>query len=302
MPSKKNIDTNHDLELEQQVKGAIYQQLKDSGRDINVTARHGEVSLWGMVDVLAEKVAAERIARHVYGVHGVDNGITVAMDNYLPDKEINELVEKRLAASSDREIRQLGAQTHTGVVYLQGHAESLGTVREAENIVAGVRGVKEIISEVKVGEFFDPDDASVTNAVERAFSLSGVIDCRKVTTSTEKGVVTLQGMLDTIDEIEAAVDIAYRVPGVRAVKSEIRARHGAEEGDRALTNKLRDMLSTQIDMSRGTLQAYVVDGTAFLGGEVFNVDDKIRAEEITRQLHGLNGISNSIQVSGHLLG
>jgi hyperosmotically inducible periplasmic protein len=301
----KKIDnaghSNTDQEIEKQVKGAIYQVLKDSARNINASTRDGKVTLWGMVDVLAEKVEVERVARHIFGVHGVDNGITVAMDNYLPDKDLNELVEQRLAGSSDEEISKLGAQTHGGVVYLQGHTESVGAVREAEKIIATVRGVKEIISEVKVAEHHQPDDATITNAVERAFSLSGIVDSRKVTTSTNRGVVTLQGMLDTIDEIEAAAEIAYRVTGVKAVSSEIRARHGVDEGDRALTNQLRNMLSTQVNMSRGTLQAYVVSGTAFLTGEVFNVDDKIRAEEITRELHGLSGISNSIQVSGHQL-
>ncbi|HZW82483.1 MAG TPA: BON domain-containing protein [Candidatus Deferrimicrobium sp.] len=290
-----------DQEIEKQVTGAIYQELKDSARNINVSARNGRVTILGMVDVLAEKVAVERVARQIFGVHEVDNAVNMAMDNFLPDKDLNELVEQRLAGSPDKEISKLGAQTHGGVVYLQGHTESVGAVREAEKIIATVRGVKEIISEVKVSEYYQPDDATITNAVERAFSLSGIVDSRKVTTSTNRGVVTLQGMLDTIVEIEAAAEIAYRVPGVKAVTSEIRARHGVDEGDRALTNQLRNLLSTQINMSRGTLLAYVVDGTAFLTGEVFNVDDKLRAEELTRELQGLSGISNSIQVSGHQL-
>ncbi|HWJ02133.1 MAG TPA: BON domain-containing protein [Verrucomicrobiae bacterium] len=287
---------NHDLK--DSVQSAIYKEMNDSGLGINVSARGNIISLWGMVDVLAEKVTAEKIARRVPGVENVDNGLTIAMDNFLPDKDINELVQARLSRST-HEIGKLGAQTHAGVVYLQGHATSLGLVHEAILIASQVKGVKEVVSEIKVGEGLDLDDASVTNAVERAFVNSDFVSARKVTTSTHKGVVKLQGMLDSLDDIEAAVQVAYRVPGVKAVHSELTARHGEDEGDRALTNELRSLISRQEDLSKGTIKAYVVNGIAFLSGEVFDVDAKRRAEELARQISGLAGISNTIQVSDH---
>ena len=302
MPKRMDNDpTSKNHDLKEFVQSAIYRELKDSAMGINVAARDGIISLWGMVDVLAEKIAAEKLARKVPGVEDVDNGLTIATDNFLPDRDINTLVVERFARSGNHDILKLGAETRDGIVFLQGHAPTMGIVREAQRIAAQIRGVKEVRSQIKVGEEIDLDDASITNAVERAFVNSDLVKARKVTTSTEKGVVKLQGMLDTIDEIETAVEIAYRVPGVKAVHSELRARHGAAEGDRALTNQLRDMLSKEKDLSRGTVKAHVVDGIAFLSGEVYDIDAKRRAEEVARQLTGVTSISNTIQVSAHNL-
>lgn len=290
-----------DKELKELVAAALKREMHDSALGINIAARDGIVSLWGMVDVLAEKIFAEKLAREIPGVRGVDNGLTVAVDNFLPDRDINELVLERFSHSANSGVRKLGAETKDGVVCLLGHAESQGVVREAEKIAAGVRGVKEIQSQVKVAEDSPPDDATITNAVERAFVNSDLVSARRITTSCEHGVVKLQGMVDTLDEIESAVEVAYRVSGVKAVHSEVRARHGETDGDKALTNELRDMLSKETNLSRGTIKAHVVNGMAFLTGEVYDVDAKRRAEEITRQLSGLTGISNTIQVSAHQL-
>ncbi|HEX3015411.1 MAG TPA: BON domain-containing protein [Desulfobacteria bacterium] len=287
--------------LKERVKSAINKDMNDSAIGINVECREGTVRLWGMVDVLAEKIAAEKLARDVYGVQAVDNGLTVAMDNFLPDKDINALVLERFSRAQMADIRKLGAETKDGVVFLQGHAPTVGVVREAERLATQVRGVKQVVSQIKVGEDLNLDDATITNAVERAFVNSDIVNARQVNTSTRNGVVKLHGMVDSVEDIENAVEIAYRVPGVKAVHSELKARHGVTDTDRDLTNKLRAMLSEEENLSRGTITAYVVNGIAFLSGEVFEIDDKLRAEEVTRQLDGLTGISNTIQVSAHNL-
>ncbi len=298
-PENKHAD--RDKDLEEHILNVLMDELTESGREINVSARGGLISLWGIVDVLAEKLEAEKIVRRIPGVEGVDNGLTIAMDNFLPDRDINTLVVEALSRAHDPGVRKLGSETRDGVVFLQGHAPVISAVREAKLLAARVRGVKEVQSQVKVGEDLELDDASITNAVERAMVNSDRVEARKITTSTERGVVKLQGMLDSFEEIEEAVDLVYRVPGVKAVHSELRARHGVTAGDRALTNQLRELLSREEDLSRGTLKAHVVNGMAFLSGEVFDVDDKRRVEEVARQLAGITGISNTIQVSAHNL-
>ncbi|MDA8441788.1 MAG: BON domain-containing protein [Peptococcaceae bacterium] len=297
----KRLTENKQVDLSETIRHALIAEMKDSGLCINVAAQDGVVSLWGIVDVLAEKLTAEKIAQQVYGVERVENGLTVAMDNFLPDKDINTQVLAHLAKSEREGVRKLGATTKDGIVYLLGHAPTLDIAHTAEAIAAGVRCVKDVVSQIKVGETDSPDDANVTNAVERAIANSGILDVRKINTSTLNGVVKFQGMVDSIKDIELAADIAYRIPGVRAIHSELKARHGATDGDRALTNRLRDMLSREKNLSRGTIKVHVVKGMAFLYGEVFDVDDRVRAEQLARQVAGITGISNTIQVSAHNL-
>lgn len=301
MPKHKQDKDHNDQYLKEKIQAALLREMPDAARDFVIEVSDGVVSLTGMVDVLAERLAAEKIVQQIYGVQHVENGLTVAMDNFLPDKDINELVLEKLASASNEDVRKLGAETRDGVVFLQGQAFTLSVVREAERLAAGARGVKEVRSQIKLGDGREIDDATITNAVETAFVRSGLVNSRKVTTSTENGVIKLQGMVDTLEDIELAVEVAYRVRGVKAVHSELEVRHGAKEGDRFLTNRLRESLSREGDLSLGTVKVHVVNGMAFLSGEVFSVDDKDRIEEITRQISGITGISNNIQVSAHNL-
>lgn len=63
------------------------------------------------------------------------------------------------------------------------------------------------------------DDSVITNKLKVKFLKDKVVKGFKIDIDTWKGVVSLQGKVDNQQQINRAIDIAERQPGVREVKS-----------------------------------------------------------------------------------
>lgn len=286
---------NDDTFIQSQVEEALKNSRLLRNVDIKIETRNGEVTLSGLVDVLAEKWAAAEIANQVPGVAAVDNSLTVAIDNHMSDSELAEAVQERLYTDDRVDVHQISAAVRGGVAYLQGDAGSIGIEETAKEIAARVPGIKEVISYIKIGRGdFEIDDATLTNSVETALSRSPLVSVRDIETRTVNGKVTLTGTVDTSEQIEAAYRIVSQVPGVRKIEGELGCRHGSENPDHRLTNAIRQELGTH---GLGGVKCFVVDGTAFLDGAVGTPDQKHKAEEIVSKFAGVDGVSNDIQIS-----
>lgn len=139
-------ETNKDLG--DRVKEALLRDTRSAGVDIQARAVNGKVTLTGIVDVLAEKQAAEEIAREVPGVAEVENSITVSTDGAIDDGEIQETLTRRLAD----EGLGVGAEVHKGNAELLGTAEDQEEKEQAIEVAQSTRGVKGIMDRVEVEE------------------------------------------------------------------------------------------------------------------------------------------------------
>ncbi|GBG57478.1 osmotically-inducible protein Y [Sporomusaceae bacterium FL31] len=120
----------------------------------------------------------------------------------------------------------------------------------------------------------------------------------EIKTTVRNGLVTLTGMVNTQDEIEWAVDTAYQVPGVKAVVSEIFARHRSQGEDLWMTEQLVRKLG-QHGMTTQQIRAFVKEGIAFLSGEVYSDEDRRFAESLIQHVEGIQGVNSSIKVASH---
>lgn len=281
-----------DAFIQNQVEDTIKNTRFLHNADINIETRNGEVTMFGFVDVLAEKWAAGKIVQMIPGVISVDNSLTVAMDGHLEDNSIAEMIQEKLNAN---QLSNVTATVKVGTAYLEGKVETLAAEEDAKETAASVPGVKEVISYLRFeqGDFYT-DDATVTNAVETALSRSTEVSARDVETSTRRGTVTLKGTVDTPAQREAAVKIAAQVPGVKNINNHLNTRHGSSDSDYILTNEIRDKLGSN---GLGGVRCFVVDGTAFLEGAVGSPDQKEKAEKVVSSFEGVEGINNDIQIS-----
>jgi len=284
-----------DFKLQEEIRSLLKDRMNLSAYDINVEIEDGQVTLSGVVDVLAEKTLAGEMVSRLPWVKRVDNSLTVAMDNGIDDKQItNEVYAKFEELGIDP--HHIGVETSDGVVRLVGKieaaAEGLGAVRAAEK----VRGVKEVISFLKIGEEASRDDATITNAVETALSRSPELSVRDVVTETKNGTVFLSGWLNNQDQVDEAVRLAAAVTGVKQVRSHLKVTGEVTEGDTALTNEARRILS---QAGLGMVKVFVAGGIAFLGGIVQSVDQKHQAGEAMHRVDGLTGVHNAITVALH---
>jgi len=281
-----------DAFIQSQVENTIKNTRFLHNADINIETRNREVTLFGFVDVLAEKWAAGRIVQMIPGVISVDNSLTVVMDRQLEDSRITEMIQEKL---NSHELSNVTVIVKDGQAYLQGNVETLSDEEEAKQRAASVPGVKEVISYLGYEQVeLYMDDASVTNAVETALSRTTEVSARDVETSTRRGRVILKGTVDTPAQREAAVRVAAQVAGVKKIDNRLGTRQESGDPDYMLTNEIRGELGNN---GLGGVRCFVVDGTAFLDGAVGNPDQKDKAEEVVGGFEGIEAINNDIQTS-----
>lgn len=203
---------NHDLHLMKEVKDALLTQTDSAGIDIKVSAEDGWVRLYGVVDALSHKTAAEEIARRIPGVHRIENDITVANEETFSDKDLVAVVNQRITKLP--EYRNIGARVHKGVVTLVGHAGSYGDVQEAVRIAEGVPGVKEVrVQRVKVGEGEKEDDADVSRSAERLLDQMGY-NHELFEVYCDAGVLFVKGLVPTREDKSRIKTAMHKIPGV----------------------------------------------------------------------------------------
>ena len=76
------------------------------------------------------------------------------------------------------------------------------------------------------GEYID--DSVITTKIKAAFVQDGLVDAHEVEVDTFKGNVQLSGVADSQAEINRAVQIAGKVPGVKSVRNDLRLKPGAK--------------------------------------------------------------------------
>lgn len=208
-----NRRRREDAELAARVKAALMAGTRSTGVDVRVDCAGGLVRLHGIVDALAEKVEAERIAQSVPGVEEVENNLAVATDGTITDDELEEELRGRL----DHVAPGVYARISGGSVTLAGRVRNLAEAAAAEAAARTVPGVKEVRSEVRVQPDPGPrtDDASLTSEANR---LLAVDHGDAVHVLVEDGVARLRGQVSQPGDREAVREVVASIDGIRRIE------------------------------------------------------------------------------------
>lgn len=109
---------------------------------ITVKVDHGWITLDGRVDWLFIKENAERAVRHLIGVTGVTNLISVVP--HPTSGDVLREIRKTFERSADIDATRITAETHDGVVTLRGPVHSLSERDYATRAAYSVPGVKRV--------------------------------------------------------------------------------------------------------------------------------------------------------------
>jgi osmotically-inducible protein OsmY len=204
---------------DKELRDAVLRQLDwqpDIGsQDISVNAKEGAVTLTGYVHSYAEKVAAEKAAKSIYGVKAVSNDIEVKPMMTRTDPEITrdilEAMKLDLRVPDDR----LKAGIQNGFVTLEGKVEWNFQREAAESCARKVNGVRGVANMIEVKT--TTSTTEVKTKIEDALRRSAEVDARRITVSAQDGVVTLYGNVHSWLEKQAAARGAWAAPGVSRV-------------------------------------------------------------------------------------
>jgi osmotically-inducible protein OsmY len=121
--------------------------LIDPG-SVKATVSHAWVQLEGGVNWAYERNTAERIARHVAGVVGITNALTLTArpTAHNVDKEIRAALHRR----ADLDARSIHLEVLGNVATLTGSISSLAEERAATKAAAAAPGVERVASQLRV--------------------------------------------------------------------------------------------------------------------------------------------------------
>jgi osmotically-inducible protein OsmY len=214
--------TAHLTDKDLRVRTAVMQQLEwdpaVDASEIGVTARHGAVTLTGLANTYAEKLAAERAAKRVYGVRAVANDIEVRLKVGRTDADI--AADAALALKLHGAIPEsVQAAVHHGHVTLTGMVAWMYQKALAERTVGNIRGVRHVVSHItllpRAGE------RDVRRRIVGALHRTADVEASRIDVHVNDGVVRLTGKVTTWTERNAAAHAAAAAPGIIMVDNQL---------------------------------------------------------------------------------
>jgi osmotically-inducible protein OsmY len=216
--------------------------------ELKVSVHNGKATLTGNVEEGVNKDLAKQIALGVPGVKEVDNQIVVKADYTPParsaersygevidDATITAKVKSKLMWSTYTDGLSIDVDTQLGKVKLKGVADTAQAKELAGKLAANTQGVTSVDNQLTIKapqpavataansghekEEHIVSDTWISTKVKSTFMYSSNVDGSDISVTTNQGIVTLSGKVDSGAERELAVEMAKNIRGVRSVES-----------------------------------------------------------------------------------
>jgi osmotically-inducible protein OsmY len=138
-------------------------------------------------------------------------------------------------------------------------------------------------------------DQALRESVLKQLTWSPEFDATKVAVSSENGIVTLSGFVETYAAKLAAERTARRVYGVKAVANELEVRLAQDRIDPDIARDALHALQNRVDVPLG-ITVTVRNGHLSLNGSVEWMFQKVAAERAVKYLRGVKGVANLITI------
>lgn len=143
---------SRDQELRRAVKDALDSDIRTRNYDLKVTVAGGVARVTGIVDTLSEKEQVDQILSGIRGLKEFDNGVSISTDGSIIDEDVEEEVTEELNADPAVNLRNVGARSVRGNVFLMGAVDSPEEEKAAIRAASRARGVRSVVSRLKINK------------------------------------------------------------------------------------------------------------------------------------------------------
>lgn len=216
-----------DYEIKEDVLSELAWQRNIDETEIGVIVEDGVVTLSGVVDSYAKKLAAEKAAKCVTGVKAIalDIEVKYGSDYKKTDKEIAKACVNALAWDTSVPDDKISVKVEDGWVYLSGELKYFYQKDAAKKAVENLLGVKGVINSIQIKQAVEP--SQIKEKITNAFERSAEVNAKNITVLVDGHTVTLRGTVNSIAEKDEAQRAAYFAPGVYEVKNELKVQYSS---------------------------------------------------------------------------
>lgn len=143
------------------------------------------------------------------------------------------------------------------------------------------------------------DDVTLRQDILDELDFEPSINAANIGVAVADGIITLTGHVSSYSEKETAERVVKRVKGVRGIAQEIEVRifGDRETSDDDIARRAANMLDWNVSIPKGAVQVKVQKGWVTLTGKVEWQYQKNAAADAVRNLAGVVGLSNVIELT-----
>ncbi len=212
------------------------------------------------------------------------------------NQEVLNNIIAQLRADSRIDEKQVHVELTDSEVTLSGTVESLAALIAAEDAARSVSGVGRVSNLLNIrypDEMEQLTDNEITDSVRNRLSLDRNIKSEFIRVSTEEGIVTLNGSIESYRAREHCGKSVSEVQGVVQVINELAVVPTHMFADNQIATEINESLS-RMDVSTENITVRVEEGIVTLSGKVPHWNSYYSIEYAVKNIRGVKDVVNEL--------